>query len=305
MTGKSLRMRLSALLVGMIVLAMAPAAGAAPDGKTFTANLSPTTVTAGTVVPFQVTVTNTSTSAPLGAIEITPPEGFSIDGVSLSRTDWSVVSSDPLRVAANRSQTRLQPSQSLTVTITSTVLPLQAGGTPYDFGVEARQANNFKGTFNDLNLVLAPGHTLTTVVTGQVVDCHGKTQCQSTPRTVGNTTVQVSVLCAVTDCGRLAVDVDDNCLGACPLSRAVFWNPPAGAAQGPDTVEVLVTIDKSAFSGNPNTLQFFIAASDSQEAELCGTNVQITCSYSASRVSGGHTQVIARVEPIDPRGFVS
>jgi hypothetical protein len=273
---------------------------AAPEKKSFTTEITPTTATAGTNVGFTLTITNTSDSAPLGASRITVPDGFVVEAVAVEPgRNWSLVSTDPIVIVANDIASRLSPGQSISVSIDA-VTPLQDGDESYRFEVESRQANNFNGNRNDLN---GTGPVVT--VTGSAVACERGSSC-STGHSEAGTNVDVTTTCAAdaAECANLIVDLDTNCLDQLCAGRAALWVPPTENAAA--TVEVVLTVPKSAFGGGgAGQVQFFIAPTGATQAFECGTNnAVLACSYKVKPV-GNSYQVTATVAQVDPRGFAS
>lgn len=298
-TTRPLTRTIIVLVLVALFAALMSAAGAAPDKKTFTGVISPTTVAAGQQVDFMLKVTNTSSSAPLGGIEITPPAGFDVDAgnITFDTAGWSLLSTSPLRVAADTSQDRLSPGQSIVITLPTTVDVVQSTDTTYTFGLAARQANNFSGTYNDLNLDSGQS-VLDVTVTGAAVMCHGNSVCTSPSFSEVDTSVQVTVTCqSGGDCGLLAVDVNQDF--ATTAGQTIYWSPPSGAI---GEVHVLMTIDKESYTGNPNALVFKVVK-EGAEPQVCDASVG--CSYTVGHAPGGDYEIdITLDSPADPRGFV-
>ncbi len=285
--------------LGLILGVVSPGV-AAPEGKSFTTEITPTTSTAGTSVSYTLTITNTSDVAPLGASRITVPDGFVVGAVAVEPgRSWSLVSTDPIEIVANDVGSRLLPGQSISVSIDA-VTPLQNGDESYQFQVESRQANNFNGKKNDLN---GTGPVVT--ITGSAVACERGNSC-NTGHSEAGTSVDVTTTCAAdaTECANLIVDLDTNCLDQPCAGRAALWVPPTENAAA--TVEVVLTVPKSAFGDDgAGQVQFFIAPTGATEAFECGTNdAVLACSYKV-KPAGNAYQITATVAQLDPRGFAS
>lgn len=289
---------LALLIVVTLVVGLVPAAGAAPDHKSFTTSIEPSSATAGTPVAFALTINNTSDSAPLGASRITVPDGFVVNSAEFGgNPNWSLkVAGNTVSIVANDSESRLAPGESILVTVDA-VTPLQGGDDSYQFGVEARQANNFNGKRNDLS-----GQGPSVEITGAAVACLNGNSCEL-GLSEGKTNVNVSTLCPETGCGNLIVDLDqDYCGGEACVGEGVLWVPPVQDDGG--RVTVVLEIPKSAVAGGAGQVKFFIAATGSEQAFECGDHPTIDCSY---HVSGGRSSITitAIVERVDPRGFAS
>jgi hypothetical protein len=292
---------LTPMLVVVLVVGTYLTAGAAPDQKSFETTITPSTATAGTPVDFTLTIANTSDpDVPLGAARITVPSGFTVNSVAFVGTpNWTLLSTDPIVIAANDSASRLASGQSISLTIDA-VTPLQNGDQSYDFAVDARQANNFNGKKNDLS-----GTGAAVLVTGSAVACEQGVSC-STGHDEAGTNVDVTTTCAAdaVECANLVVDLDENCLGQECAGLASFWVPPTENSAA--TVEVVLTIPKSAFGGDgAGQVQFFVAPTGAAAAFECGTNnAVLACDYKVKPV-GNSYEITATVAQVDPRGFAS
>jgi hypothetical protein len=128
---------IAASVLGAAMLA-APAAGqtscAPPSGKCFAvAPVSPSNPVAGASTSFMFTITNEASTQQLGSVQISAPAGSTITGASLF---------------LNLS---LAPGGSTTLTVSATMSSCSPGST-YQWGIEAKQSNNFNGTGNDFQL---------------------------------------------------------------------------------------------------------------------------------------------------------
>jgi hypothetical protein len=151
---------LTASLLAAATLAT-PAAGSAsagtcpPSGKCFAVSVSPTSPAAGATTSFAFTITNEAATQQLGSAQISAPAGFVITAApgSASHTSGSAL-------YLNLS---LAPSAATTLTL-SAALP--CGGGSYQWGIEAKQSNDFNGTGNDFLLDPASAANLSGSVTG-------------------------------------------------------------------------------------------------------------------------------------------
>lgn len=288
-------------MVVSVSFGLVSSAGAAPDHKTFQTSVTPNTVTAGTAVGFDLTITNTSTNSSLGAARITLPSDYGTPtNVALSASGWtSTVASTTIEVAASANEFKLPPGTSIVVSF-DTVTPLKttAGDRTDTFVVEARQANDFNGRQNDLR-----GQGPTVTITGVAVDCHPGDPCNASLPEAG-TVALASTTCpsdSGAECGNLILDLDENCLGQACVGRAAFWVPPTVDS---GTVDLVLQIPKNQFDGGPGSVVFYIAGTSDGTAFECGKHPEIECTY---RVSGSRSfiEVSATIERVDPRGFVS
>lgn len=284
--------RLMAMLIAMsLFMAAMPMAGAAPDHKQFTATIDPAEALAGTSTDFDVIVTNTSDHVRLGAVRITVPAEFELEGMSAS--GWNVSGN---QVTAPLPSQGLEPGESLVVTVTARTA-LQDGDTDYEFAIEARQANHFNGAGNSLNYV---GDPLEVTVTGSAVACDAGS-C-STSFSEDTTNANVSANCKSDDCGVLVLDLDDDyCVGEenC-AGKATFWNPPADAS---GWVKLRLEIPKSEVDGWKKP-KLYIAKSVADEALECGKGSVPDCHYFVIRKHGKYI-IKAWIEATDPRAFAS
>jgi hypothetical protein len=284
-----------------LVLASMPGAGAAPSHKRFSTSITPVTTTAGTPTTFDLTITNTSSSASLGAAEITVPSAFVFEGQAAleAGTGWLIdISGHVIEISASDRAFSLEPGEAISVSI-DTVSPLQeSGDESYLFPVQARQANDFNGKQNDLN-----GTGPSVLVTGVAEPCQRGVSCTAS-FSEGGTQAEVTTTCpaSAADCLNLVLDLDDDCLDRQCIGSAAFWLPPTTAT---GTVEVLLQIPKSQVPGGAGSVVFYIAGTDDEAAFECGSaQASVGCSYKVTG-SKNMVQIRATVERVDPRGFVS
>ena len=135
---------LVASMLGAAMLA-SPAVGstsACPSsGKCFAVVVSPSNLAAGTSTSFMFMITNEASAQQLGSVQISAPAGFVITGASRAA---SFTSSSALFLNLS-----LAPSASTTVTLTASA---SCSGGGYQWGIEAKQSNDFNGSGNDFQL---------------------------------------------------------------------------------------------------------------------------------------------------------
>jgi len=145
---KITRVSFGVLAAGVLGTAMltAPSAGATSStciasGKCVAVAVSSSSPAAGASVAFAFTVSNEASTQMLGAVQISAPAGFVITGAPGS---FSFTSSSALFT-----QLSVAPGGSATLTVSAAAAC--SGGT-YQWGVAAKQSNNFSGTGNDFQL---------------------------------------------------------------------------------------------------------------------------------------------------------
>lgn len=115
-----------AVLAAAGVVATAPAAQAAPTPRTYTASMTPTSVTPGVQTDYALTVKNTSSSlSALDRIRVTIPAGFTVVPGPAPRSGWTQsVSGSTLTIKTSYPLTSgLLRTQSLVVTFKATAPP--------------------------------------------------------------------------------------------------------------------------------------------------------------------------------------
>ena len=125
------------------------------SGKCFAVTVSPARPAAGATSSFAFTITNEAATQQLGSVQISAPAGFVITGApgSARRTSNSAL-------FLNLS---LAPSAATTLTLTAA---LACSGGSYQWGIEAKQSNDFNGSGNDFQLDPASAGNLSGSVTG-------------------------------------------------------------------------------------------------------------------------------------------
>jgi hypothetical protein len=148
------RVVLPLALAAVALAALTIPAPAAPDHKRYLAVVSPDSVGAGQTIEYSFTATNLSSSQSLGSINLTVPPDFTL----MSVTQQPRRSSDGAFVGTANvaGSTRLElrnlslaPSTSTTVRFRAQA-PCVQGGTD-QWGLAAKQSNDFNGTRNDFS----------------------------------------------------------------------------------------------------------------------------------------------------------
>ena len=150
---------LTASMLGVAMLA-APASGVTSTCSSttkcfFAVSVSPSNPTAGTSTSFTFTIKNEATPQQLGSVQISAPNGFTITSAPGAT---SVTSSSAQFLNLN-----LAPSSTVTLTVTATV---PCGSGSYQWGIAAKQSNNFNGSGNDFQLDPASTANLSGTFTG-------------------------------------------------------------------------------------------------------------------------------------------
>lgn len=155
-------MQLLRSFLGIAILAaLAPSALAAPaSNKPYQATISPSTASAGSETAFVITLKNpTYAQQQLGAAEITVPAGWGITAAELT-AGGSGTMTRPSSNVIQLNYLALQPGDQQTLSVTANV-PCSASGS-VQWGVRAKQANEFNGTGNLLHLE----NPVTTTISG-------------------------------------------------------------------------------------------------------------------------------------------
>jgi Domain of unknown function DUF11 len=168
---------LAASMLGVAMLA-APAAGQTSTcfstSKCFFAvTVSPSSPAAGTSTSFAFTIKNEASPQQLGSVQISAPAGFMITGASVSPGTASFTSGSALFLDLS-----LAPGASTTLTVSATV---PCGPSTYQWGIKAKQANDFNGTGNDFQLDPASAGNLSGTITGSctVQPCPPSAPCSA------------------------------------------------------------------------------------------------------------------------------
>jgi hypothetical protein len=156
------RVSLGALAAGVLAAATlaSPAAGSVSygsctwSGKCFAVTVSPTSPAAGATTSFAFTITNEAATEQLGSVKISAPAGFIITGAPGS-AGFTPSSALFLNLS-------LAPSATTTLTVTAA---LACSGGSYQWGIEAKQSNEFYG-YGNFQLDPASAGNLSGLVTG-------------------------------------------------------------------------------------------------------------------------------------------
>src|SRR5215472_3452574 len=178
---------ITASMLGVAMLA-APAAGqtstCTSSSKCFFAvkPVLPSSTAAGESNSFTFTIQNEAMPQQLGAVQISAPANFMITGAPGAA---SFTSSSALFLNLS-----LASGDSTTLTVSATVSSCGPSGTSsYQWGLEAKQSNNFNGTGNDFQLDPRSAGNLS----GTVISCSGpgerqvctSTTCSATALSAG------------------------------------------------------------------------------------------------------------------------
>jgi len=294
-------------------------ASANPEGKTYTATIDPSAVTAGVLEDFDLTVTNESESTPLGAVNLTIPDAFRFEPVSLGlatatggkswSSDWSADGST-IELRADSSSDRLDWRESVMVTFGATGLQqfvdLDKGYEIYAFPIDARQANSFSGV---------PGNHLTYIganPSGPQIRLDGVAwnctvgDCDLTQPFGDGSTATFTITGACDDaCGIIAIELlSYNTDGA--ISQVVFAPAPTST-----DVRVYLTIPKDELTQSPSQYTFFLydengdpkltddATGEEVPVGKCHRD-DVNCIEKIERTKTNVTWIF-RVDPVDPR----
>ena len=252
------RMAMGGLLVAMVAVAAPALAG---PGKGYTVHVGDTAV-AGTTVAFDVKLTVPSRQQQqLGSARLTVPTGFTllsatVDGPAIVTPSGPAVTLDGLAI---------QPGSSRTVTVRAAV-PCGTVGSRWT--AEAKQANEFNGTGNDLLLDVA-GSTLDTPVAGECAPCPVDGGC-TLDELDGNSAFTVTGSGSPAE-GRLTLalgtDLEIDCPGyAEVMGETALFNVTGGRTK---TAE-LVVAKNDLPRGGPQALELCFAA----PVPFAGSSVQ-------------------------------
>lgn len=165
----SRRAILHLLALALVAVALIPSpAQAGPARKQYLVTVSPANVGAGQTREYSFTATNQSGSQSLGSIDVTAPPDFTL--ISVTQQPRRASNGAFVGTASIAGTTLLEirglslpPSDSMTVRFTTQAPCTQDPGTD-EWGLAAKQSNDFKGTGNDFSP--DPGSERTTGVAG-------------------------------------------------------------------------------------------------------------------------------------------
>lgn len=216
---------ITASMVGVAMLAV-PAVGqtscAPPSGKCFAVAVSPSTPT-GVSTSFTFTITNEAATQQLGSAQISAPAGFTITGASVASGTASFTSSSALFLNLS-----VAPSATTTLTLTAST-PCSGGA--YQWGIEAKQSNNFNGSGNDFQLDPASAGNLNGTLTGSLAFTSEPT----------NTATGATI---TSQGGPVKVEVLNGC-GQLDTSSKAEVNVAIGPNSGPGTLSGTVMVAAS------------------------------------------------------------
>ena len=283
-------------------------ASANPEGKSYTATLTPFEVTAGDDVLYTLTVTNTSSSTPLGAVNLEVPIEFELTtspvviATPTGSSSWTAtVTGRTIELRAVTSADRLDSGGSLEATFGAVGLQEFIGSeiyVDYAFSIDARQANSFAGE---------PGNGLSYAginpigpevrVFGVAKHCTD-TDCDLA-QDLGETAAgsfTLSGTCDSDDCGIIAIDLVSD--GADLSTGTVEYTP---ALESTD-VRAYLTLSKDELDKAASRYTFTIdllKGDDPITVEKCHRG-DTNCIEKIERTKTDVTWVF-RVDPVDPR----
>jgi hypothetical protein len=284
-------------------------ASANPVGKTYTATLAPSEVTAGTDMLYTLRVTNTSDSTPLGAVNLEVPIEFELTTAPVviaapnGSSSWTAsVTGRTIELRAVTSADRLDSDGYVEATFGAIGLQEFIGSeihVDYAFSIDARQANSFAGE---------PGNGLTYIGTnsaGPIVRVFGvakhciKDDCDLA-QSLGDAATgsfTLSGTCALDDCGIIAIDLVSD--GGNLSTGQVEYTPAAYSTD----VRAYLTLSKDVLTQAPSKYEFDLYNEDGtlKQANLdkCQRG-DTNCIEAIERTKIDVTWVF-RVDPVDPR----
>ena len=216
----------------------------------------PSNPTAGASNSFMFTIQNEASPQQLGAVQISAPTGFMITGASIAPGASGTASSTSSSALflnlslASKSQT--------TLTVSATV---PCGSGSYQWGIAAKQSNNFNGSGNNFQLDPLSVSNLSGTATGsctQSPPCPPRTSCSASASSA-TTSVTVTTSSPVPSGDFIVAGIEDTSVNySCPTYTSVsdvFSFAVFNAAGVPQSIPLTVTvrIDKSLvnMSGHP------------------------------------------------------
>ena len=221
---------LAASMIGAAMLA-APAAGQTStcSGKCFAVAVSPPSSTGGQA-SFSFTITNEDSMQALGSVKITALAGFMITGASCTPLPGCVTSSSALFINLN-----LKPGATTSTPLTVKVTPSSSGAGTYQWGVEAKQSNDFNGTGNNFQLDQA-----STGLTGSISQCTSSTCSASASSATTSATLTTTSAAAGDSIAASAGAATYTCAGVSPPFSDAFSFAVYSAAGAPLSIPVTV-----------------------------------------------------------------
>jgi len=280
---------LAASMLGLAMLAP-PAAGQTSTCSSttkcfFAVNVAPSNPTAGASNSFTFTIQNEASPQQLGAVQISAPAGFMITGASVAPGAPGTASFTSS--SALFQDLSLAPGASTTLTVSATV---SCGSGSYQWGIAAKQSNNFNGSGNDFQLDPKSNNNLSGTATGtctQSPPCPSGTTCSASASssTTGDS-VTVTTSSPVPQGDVVVAGIEGTGTGvsySCPTytsSPDVFSFAAFDANGVPQSIPLIVTvrIDKSvvSMSGHPGASSW----------QICYAS---TTPFNANAVSGTYT----------------
>jgi Domain of unknown function DUF11 len=264
-----------------VAMRAAPAAGqtstCSSNSKCFFAvAVSPSNPTAGVSTSFAFTIKNEASPQQLGSVQISAPAGFAITNAP-GATSFTSSSAQFLNL-------NLASGASTTLTVNATVSCNRSTST-YQWGIEAKQSNDFNGTGNDFQLDPNSAGNLSGTLTGCTFQpCPPSAPCSASASSA-TTSVTVTTSAPLPSGDSIVTgieSVNSSFNYSCPTYTAVadvvgFAVFNAAGAPQPTLLTVTVRIDKSLVgsSGHPGASSWQICyASTTPFTALPGTAQQ-------------------------------
>jgi hypothetical protein len=240
--------------------------------------VTPSNPAAGTNTSFSFTIQNEASPQQLGSVQISAPTGFKITGASVApgaSGTASFTSGSALFINLD-----VAPSSTATLTVNATV---PCGSGSYQWGIAAKQSNNFNGSGNDFQLDPNSNSisNLSGTLTGSCTvapPCQSST-CSASASSATGTSVTVTTSSAVKG-DVIVAGIDVNFNYSCPTYKSgadVVGFAVYNANGVPQSILLTVTvrIDKSVVStsGHPGASSW----------QICYAS---TTPFSANAVSG-------------------
>lgn len=284
-------------------------ASANPEGKTYTATLAPSEVTAGTDTTYTLTVANTSASTPLGAVDIEVPIEFELSTTPMVITapngsaSWTAsITGRTIELRAATSADRLDPTGYLEASFGAIGLQEFIGSeiyVDYAFSIDARQANSFAGE---------PGNGLTYIganPSGPEVRVFGVAKhCTDIDcdlaQDLGDAAAgsfTLSGTCVLDDCGIIAIDLVSD--GGDLSTGQVEYTPAADSTD----VRAYLTLSKSVLTQAPSKYTFDLYNEDGTLKQADLSKCRRGDTNCIEKIERSKTDVtwIFKVDPVDPR----
>jgi hypothetical protein len=265
--------------------------------------VSPASPAAGASTSFAFTITNEAVTQQLGSAQISAPAGFVITGAPGSKR---FTPSSALFINLS-----VAPSASTTLTVTA--IPMCSGAS-YQWGIEAKQSNDFSGTGNDFQLDPASAGNLSGSVAGS---CSLAFTSDGQPAGAAVNTAITSAF--PSPGGPVKVEVVDGSGhlvtgSTAPVTVAIGSNPGSGTLSGTLTVNASGGI--ASFSdlsinqpGDGYTLTAtspgFAPAPPSNQFKIWESAQPCTAPCSASSSTATTSATVTTTSPIPPGDFLA